>query len=292
MDGPVDKGRQHQLVGITVACVSLGTIIIIARVCTRLFIVRSLGKDDWAMVLGWAATVGYMCQILLLARWGIGLPATENSMEDMVRMMKVTLAIQATYYFAVAFIKISIVLFYLRLVEAQTVVRRLCHGTIALLAVFLGICLTGTLAQCVPMEKQWDFIGAVPGKCINTTAFFYSTSAFNIITDIWIICLPIRVLSKIHRPQREKIILFVVFGMGVLACVASIVRLYSIRVFTLSQDPFYDGGPVNIWSMVEINVAIVCASVPGTIPLASADLSTPHETFPTTGSPTDLFAQH
>lgn len=44
----------------------------------------------------------------------------------------------------------------------------------------------------------------------------------------------------------------------------SIVRLYTIRVFAQSDDPFYDGAPINMWSFIEVNVAIVCASVPGT----------------------------
>lgn len=43
----------------------------------------------------------------------------------------------------------------------------------------------------------------------------------------------------------------------------SIIRLYTIKVFTASKDPFYDGVPINIWSMIEINIAIICASVPG-----------------------------
>lgn len=42
----------------------------------------------------------------------------------------------------------------------------------------------------------------------------------------------------------------------------SIVRLHSIFQYTLSTDPFYDAIPVNMWSMIELNVAILCASVP------------------------------
>lgn len=177
------------------------------------------------------------------------------------------LSIELTYYIAVAFVKVSIVFFYLRLVQATTTMRRVCYGTIGLLVTFLAICEIITLVQCIPITKQWDLTGVAPGHCVNTTAFFYSTSAFNILTDIWIIVLPIRILSRIQLPKREKLILLIVFGMGVLACVASMVRLYSIRAFTLSTDPFFDSGPVNIWSMVEINIAIICASVPALKPL-------------------------
>lgn len=43
----------------------------------------------------------------------------------------------------------------------------------------------------------------------------------------------------------------------------SVIRLYTIKVFATSDDPFFDGVPINIWSMIEINVAVICASVPG-----------------------------
>jgi len=133
---------------------------------------------------------------------------------------------------------------------------------------------------------MWDFTGTVQGSCINTTAFFYcknwslsasgpqklivpATSTFNIITDIWILGLPFKTLRSIQRPNREKVALFLIFGAGAFACVASIIRLYSIRIFTESDDPFRDGIPVNLWSMIEVTVAISCASVPAFKPIFS-----------------------
>lgn len=66
----------------------------------------------------------------------------------------------------------------------------------------------------------------------------------------------------IQRPNREKIALIIVFGLGVFSCIASIVRLHAIRIYTESADPFYDSVPINLWSMVEVNVGIWCASIP------------------------------
>src|SRR6185436_12217839 len=93
-------------------------------------------------------------------------------------------------------------------------------------------------------------------------SFALGTSAFNIVTDIWILYLPIRTLWSIHRPRREKVAIVLIFGMGTFSCVASIVRLHTIYRYTLSTQPFRDAIPVNLWSMIEINVAIVCASLP------------------------------
>ena len=88
------------------------------------------------------------------------------------------------------------------------------------------------------------------------------TSSTNIVLDLWIIALPVKVLYSIQRPRREKYALIGVFALGVLSCIASVVRLYSIRIYTTSQDPFYDNVPINTWSMVEVNVGIYCASAP------------------------------
>jgi hypothetical protein len=67
---------------------------------------------------------------------------------------------------------------------------------------------------------------------------------------------------KIQRPNREKLGLVFVFGLGVFSTIASIVRLHSIRIYTESSDPFYDSVPINLWSMIEVNIGIWCASIP------------------------------
>jgi hypothetical protein len=107
---------------------------------------------------------------------------------------------------------------------------------------------------------MWDLTGMVQGSCINTSIFIYSTehtqsqeetaltvlpatSATNIIIDIWILILPIKVILSIQRPGREKSALLAIFALGAFSCVASIVRLYSVRVFTRvspkSQPPMH-----------------------------------------------------
>ena len=136
---------------------------------------------------------------------------------------------------------------------------------------------------------MWDLTGMVAGRCINTTAFFYcktfpiqyslfladgfpsaATSAFNIITDIWILALPIKTLLSIQRPNREKFALIFVFSLGVFSCIASIIRLHAIRIYTESTDPFYDSVPINLWSMIEVNIGIWCASIPALKALVSS----------------------
>lgn len=87
--------------------------------------------------------------------------------------------------------------------------------------------------------------------------------------DLWILVLPLKLIMRIPRPPREKIALFIIFGLGIVSTIASTVRLQSLRIFTLSNDPFYDSLPINTWSMVEVNIGILCASIPTLKPLVS-----------------------
>lgn len=93
------------------------------------------------------------------------------------------------------------------------------------------------------------------------------TSGFNIVTDIWILVLPIKTLMGILRPRKEKIALTVIFGVGAFATITSIIRLHTIYTYTLAEDLFRESILVNIWSVLEINIGIVCASVPALKPL-------------------------
>jgi hypothetical protein len=133
--------------------------------------------------------------------------------------------------------------------------------------------------QCIPVQKYW--IPTTPGHCISITAFFYckllcqqpqtkylpltlpATNVFTIVTDLIILALPLSTVWHIQRPRPEKIGILAVFLAGGLSTISSIVRLYSVRIYTQSHAPMHDAAPINTWSFIEINMGIICASAPG-----------------------------
>jgi hypothetical protein len=80
--------------------------------------------------------------------------------------------------------------------------------------------------------RRWDM--QLQGVHIRSPHLTYPTvtSSTNIVIDLWILILPIKVLLTIRRPGREKIALIGIFTLGIFSCIASIVRLYSVRVYT------------------------------------------------------------
>lgn len=93
------------------------------------------------------------------------------------------------------------------------------------------------------------------------------TSGVNIITDVIIFTLPIKTLLGIQRPRHEKYALVAIFCVGTFATIVAIVRLHTIYTYTLATDPFQQSILVNLWSIIEINVAVICASAPALKPL-------------------------
>ncbi|KAK0636423.1 integral membrane protein [Bombardia bombarda] len=263
-----DKQRQDGLIITSVIMTTIATIFVVLRCVSRFVLIRNPGPDDYLIIAALLLTIGYLIDIFILRNNHLGFPVTMLTLDNMINFIKATLAVQVMYYANIFCIKTSILFTYLRFAVTPTF-RVLCYSTIALHAVFFFICFVVTLAQCKPLNKMWDLAGTVDGTCINTTAFFYFTSAFNIITDIWILALPLRTLHGINRPTRDKVALFLIFGVGTFAAVASVVRLHTIRTYTLATDPFREGILVNLWSVIEVTIAISCASVSALKPIFS-----------------------
>ncbi|KAH6686655.1 integral membrane protein [Plectosphaerella plurivora] len=259
---PSDQERQNTLIAVTIALTTISLIVVGLRVFARAWLIRKAGWDDWLICLAVACSVGYMVEILLGRDNNMGFPMVTLSMENMVNLMKLTLAIQVTYYVAIAAIKISILFMYLRFAVDDRF-RQIVIGTIIFHVVFLFVCIVVVFTQCQPIAKFWDLLGTMEGSCnINPTAFFYFTSAVNIVTDIFILALPVKTLIGINRPLREKVALLCIFLVGTFAAITSVIRLHTIYDYTLADDPFRHSILVNLWSVIEINTGIICASVP------------------------------
>lgn len=86
--------------------------------------------------------------------------------------------------------------------------------------------------------------------CINTAAFYIANGVMNSVSDLLILALPIPVIWGLSLARRQKIHLCMMFGVGGVSCVISIMRLKSIIIFLHhgNSDTTYDIVDINIWS--------------------------------------------
>ncbi|KAI7544235.1 hypothetical protein KC331_g6934 [Hortaea werneckii] len=227
---------------------------------------RPIGKDDWFMLLAWLSSLGFTTASYISVAWGVGFDLDDAPAWWAVEAIKAVYVVEIFYYFSLFFVKVSILMLYLRL--AGSLRTFLYWGAIGTLVIIVAqfvstIVVVGT--QCIPMATYWD--PTIEGTCININDFFYSTNIFTIITDIMIIGLPIATLWKLNCPRAQKYGIMLAFLLGGVSTIASCVRMYSIQIYTESSEPMRDAAPINTWSFIEINLGILCCSAPAIKPL-------------------------
>ncbi|KAF2746129.1 hypothetical protein M011DRAFT_426069 [Sporormia fimetaria CBS 119925] len=261
--------RQDSMIAVTIAMTLVGAIAVGFRVFTRAYIVGTMWADDWVMIVALFFAFGYALQVIVLAKsFNLGFSGADLSPDDMVGIIKITAAVVVTYKLVLTLTKVSILCFYLRIAVRPTF-EKLSRWTLVLVILFQIVLTFGTIGQCVPIEKMWDLSGTAKGQCINVSVFYHFASIFHITTDFIILLLPINLILSIPRPLKEKFGLFGIFGLGIITITAAIFRLQFLHRYTVSADPFFEIVPIHIWSMVEVHIGILCASVPTLRPLFS-----------------------
>ena len=123
--------------------------------------------------------------------------------------------VQILYNPILALVKSSVLIFMLRLFGQKGPLRRfiLALNAINLLqmtGVFFAIVL-----QCQPISFNWD-LSVRGGRCVDQRILYTSTAAFNILTDLVILGLPLYIFSDLKIPKRTKFALLFVFLLGFL----------------------------------------------------------------------------
>ncbi|CAP64898.1 uncharacterized protein PODANS_1_12890 [Podospora anserina S mat+] len=166
-----------------------------------------------------------------------------------------------------ALVKISALLFLLRLGGTKHFVHISCRALI--LFNILQVCafLPATIFNCTPVEYVWTKPTG-SGKCFNSGLFAVALASTNIVTDILTLLVPFVAFKDLRLGWRIRAALLTVFALGAAVTCISIVRLYSvIRVWYLRPaDGHYTIGYTT--NTIEVNLAIVTATIPALWPLA------------------------
>ncbi|KAL8722723.1 MAG: hypothetical protein Q9225_000835 [Loekoesia sp. 1 TL-2023] len=128
-------------------------------------------------------------------------------------------------------------------------------------------CVLASIFQCIPIRKAWDTGGTLSGSCINVNALFFANAGLDIFQDALIYILPMRMLYKIQIPKRQRIALMMVFAVGGFVVITGMIRLNYLKVAQNSPDPSYNNYGGAVWSAIECNIGVVCASLPAFKPL-------------------------
>lgn len=127
---------------------------------------------------------------------------------------QLNLILQTLWAIAVALIRSSIILLYIRIFPARSF-RHTCYAILTLNGIFsLGAVLTVWLI-CVPIGCTWDFIRGCDA-CGSEGLFDLLNATISLLLDITVVLLPTPVLWGLQMPVKKKVIISGMFGLGIL----------------------------------------------------------------------------
>ncbi|OBT63173.1 hypothetical protein VE03_07852 [Pseudogymnoascus sp. 23342-1-I1] len=255
------------------------------RMISRIFITRHTTWDDYMMVIAWIIALGGSLVILLAAQSGFGLMDVDLKPEWIPSLKRYGYVYSILYNPSLMATKTSILLFYLRLSRTKRLFRLGIYATLGVVNV-IGLALTFVnIFQCRPLNKIFSPSLLDPSqRCIPLVTLFLASSPSNIFTDLAILVLPIPVLTGVHLPRRQKTVLVLTFGLGIFVTIVDVVRIYYLQQalgittagssspqvtpgLGASPNFVYNVSFGLMWSIVEVNVGIICGCIPLLRPL-------------------------
>lgn len=176
---------------------------------------------------------------------------------------------QLVYLVDLCVVKFSILTFY-RVISTKRSYRIAIYTVMAIVAAFTVSMVFVNAFECPNPSDAWsmEILFQKSGSCHDLHPIYYGQAAFNILSDVVILLLPMPMLRSVQMRRNKRLALIGIFSVGAIAVIASAARIYALSLWSAEgADVPYEGANILIWSQIEINVAIISASIPSLKPL-------------------------
>ncbi|CAN8097861.1 unnamed protein product [Discula destructiva] len=244
--------------------IAVGTAFVLMRSYTGIFVTRKFGFADYAILIGYGTFVGFAVMCVLAVEIGPGIHMWDLRLRDLGPFLYYLRVASTLYAPCILFLKLSILVQYIRIFMPNRQPRALYWSTILLggaNAISYLVLLLMQIWSCTPMRKSWDPL-VVGGYCLDTSALNVSASSINVISDIAIFVLPQAIIWRLNMPLKQKLQVSTIFLIAALAIAAAAVRLYYTTMLVNSADVTWYSWYMGIWALVEMDLGIIVACLP------------------------------
>ncbi|TLD14785.1 Actin cytoskeleton-regulatory complex protein [Venturia nashicola] len=255
-----DRSNIIFMTGIVAGTVALASVSV--RTLSAI-IQNSFGLDDVFALAAEAACLPVTVIQCVTPRLGFGKDTWVVPQQNIYKVLRLTYGSQISYFICHGLTKLAFLFFFLRIFPSVAT-RRLIRIAIFVSVLYtVGFASTMTFA-CRPISALWTSWDGTrkPDYCINQNTFYLIAAAINICLDIAIVLIPIPELIKLNLNLRKKVFLIAIFGVGAITIVVSCIRVSVVVKYATSSNPMYDNLMSGVYSVLEINVGIVCVSMP------------------------------
>ncbi|KAF9696941.1 hypothetical protein EKO04_004934 [Ascochyta lentis] len=266
--------RMPLLIGVTCTSGFIMLVLLGIRIYTRhKMSTRGLGVDDILMVLAAIFSTALVAIVCVCAVYGTGYHNWDIRTEWYPTWGKATFSQNLAFIPATTLTKLSILHTYLFLFPSRANAI-FCRTMMAFLWVWGTIQIIVSCFQCRPLSSYWDI--SMKKKCILINPYLYSSGAVNSLTDVIVYLWPSRTLFTLELPLLRRLGLLVTFSAGLVAVLASILRMVSIRNASSSSDSTWEGTFIALWKVLEVTFGVKCGCLPAVKPLIERFLPKPN----------------
>ncbi|KID81220.1 hypothetical protein MGU_11411 [Metarhizium guizhouense ARSEF 977] len=242
---PVSRANQYYIVaGI---CTALMTILVLVRLHIRFFITYSSWWDDLTVVIALLSQAAYTAVIIKEGSYGLGRHAwdvTVAQFAEFERLFAIPSAILTAP--AIYFTKLTLLLLYLRLFSPNRPVKIGIWAGVAFCTVFY----TAALFLNIFVKSQEQLLRVT-----------YSIAVVGVVTDVYIITLPMFAIAQLHLSSTKKWRVAAVFLTGLLGVTMSF--LGCVYRFQLNlMDSTHSVLSIYMVNTVEVDIGIICTCLP------------------------------
>ncbi|KAF2439273.1 hypothetical protein P171DRAFT_422933 [Karstenula rhodostoma CBS 690.94] len=175
------------------------------------------------------------------------------------RYLQLQTGVEIIYMASITFPKIALVTLYLRIFLGR-ITRALAWIIIGVLVMFFISGLILALALCRPYAFKWN--KTINGTCGDILAGYRWISIPSIITDVFILIIPIPTIWKLQLNKLKKTGIFITFLVGGLGVTTAIVRCTTFYQSDLFSDPTFLACSTMTWTVIEPSAYFICACLP------------------------------
>lgn len=212
---PRDKSQAYIALSNTFG--TLSGVFILQRLAYKIWAKLGLSSDDYMAVA--TLIVGIPSSVISaygVTKPGLGRDIWTLTPSEITRFGLFFWILEWGYFIEVCLLKLSLLLFYIRIFPTTTV-RRLLWGTFIFSTLF-GLAFTFVaLFQCTPVKYYWEkWDGQHKGTCLDINSIAWSNAAISIAIDIWVLAIPLWQLKSLNLDWRRKV------GVGMMFCLGAL----------------------------------------------------------------------
>ncbi|KAI1486254.1 hypothetical protein F5X96DRAFT_256361 [Biscogniauxia mediterranea] len=246
--------------GINAAMTFLATLTVSLRFISRRITVRHFWWDDWAILASLSVSLIFLSLDVVIATvGGAGYHIQTYSRDQLSTYLQISLANTVLYNASITLSKLSVLFLYHRIFSIENWLYKWILVMGGLLAGYFLAAAFGLIFSTSPVEAQWKFW--LPHTTIDRKPFWLTMGVANLLFDIIILCIPQSRVWKLQQSRKRRILISLVFLLGGFVCIASVVRIVYLLTINTS-DLTYTFHTASIWTLIEMNISIVCACLP------------------------------